>query len=148
MSNAPAVEAVIIGSDGMPVRARVPDPRAFAVHKAWLSQQPDRDPIKKPRDLAQSQMMVEVLREHLPQYPFDAEQMRYFPRAVLQQEMPRSVDDIWLVAQAEASKQFPNDIRAQNVFKREVAERLGMTKQQIAEQTIKKPKARESGMER
>lgn len=83
LCNAPAVEAVLVGSDGMPVRARVPDPRAFAIHKAWLSQQPDRDPVKKPRDLAQSQWMVELLKETLPQYPLDTEQMRYFPRAVL-----------------------------------------------------------------
>ena len=89
--NAPVVETVIIGMDGMPVRARVPDPRAFAVHKAWLSQQPDRDPVKKPRDLGQSKLVLDILREYLPQYPLDVAQMRYFPKAVLAREIP--VDD-------------------------------------------------------
>lgn len=55
---------------------------------------------------------------------------------------------IWNKAESQAKHQFPHDIRAQNAFKRDVAEQLGMTKQQIAERTIDKPKTRESGMER
>lgn len=75
LCNSPAVEAVVIGSNGMPARARVPDPRAFAVHKSWLSEQPDRDPVKKQRDLAQSKVVLELLRDYLPQYPLDPRQM-------------------------------------------------------------------------
>lgn len=86
--NAPAVEVIVIGRDGMPVRARVPDPRAFAVHKAWLAQQSDREPLKKPRDKAQSALLIDALRDYLPQYPFDAGQMRYFPKTVLRGELP------------------------------------------------------------
>ena len=84
LANAPAVESVIVATNGMPVRAKVPDPRAFAVHKAWLSEQIDREPVKKARDLAQSKMVYALVREYLPLHPFEAQHMRYFPKAVLE----------------------------------------------------------------
>lgn len=85
--NSPCVESIIIASNGMPVRAKVADPRAFVVHKSWLSQQPDRDPVKRPRDQAQSKMVFDLIREFLPTYPFDVQAMRYFPRTVLENEI-------------------------------------------------------------
>jgi hypothetical protein len=69
--NAPKLEGIAIDEDGWPAPMRVSDPRAFALHKAWLSQKADREPLKKPRDLAQAQAVAAVVREHLPQYPFD-----------------------------------------------------------------------------
>jgi len=90
LANAPCVESVIISSNGTPVRARVPDPRAFAVHKSWLSQQVDRDPVKKPRDLVQAKMIFELIHEYLPTYPIEPEHMRYFPKSVLESEIARS----------------------------------------------------------
>jgi len=84
LANSPVVESVVIASNGMPVRARVPDPRAFCVHKAWLSEQVDRDPVKKVRDLAQSKMVYALVKEYLPLHPFEAQYMRYFPKALLE----------------------------------------------------------------
>jgi len=69
--NAPKLRTVAIDEDGMPVPMRVPDPRAFALHKAWLSQQRERDPVKKPRDLAQAQVVAETVQRYLPYLPFD-----------------------------------------------------------------------------
>jgi len=83
LTNAPYDDVVVISGNGMPVRARVPDPRAFAVHKAWLSQQPDREPVKKARDFEQAKMVFAMLQEYLPNYPLDPSQMRYFPLDVL-----------------------------------------------------------------
>ena len=83
LANAPAVDSVVIATNGMPVRLRVPDPRAFAVHKAWLSGQADRDPVKKRRDLAQSRAVRALIEAHLPHYPFDSRHLRYFPKDVL-----------------------------------------------------------------
>lgn len=83
LTNAPHVEAVVISGDGMPVRALVPDPRAFAVHKSWLSQQADREPVKKGRDLEQAKMVFLMLKEYLPNFPIDPTQMRYFPKDIL-----------------------------------------------------------------
>lgn len=83
LANSPVVESVVIASNGMPVRARVPDPRAFCVHKAWLSEQIDRDPVKRLRDLAQSKMVYALVNEYLPLHPFEAQYLRYFPKALL-----------------------------------------------------------------
>lgn len=90
LANAPCVDSVIISANGMPVRAKVVDPRAFAVHKSWLSQQPDRDPVKKPRDLAQSKMVFDLINEYLPIYPLNASDMRYFPKAIIENEIART----------------------------------------------------------
>lgn len=68
--NAPKVMATVIDEDGRPAQMRVPDPRAFALHKAWLSRQPDREPVKKPRDLAQARAVAATIREYLPHMPF------------------------------------------------------------------------------
>lgn len=68
--NAPKLDTVAIDEEGWPVPMRVPDPRAFALHKAWLSTRLDRDPKKKPRDLDQGRAVAALVREHLPHLPF------------------------------------------------------------------------------
>ncbi|MFT3848148.1 MAG: nucleotidyltransferase domain-containing protein [Propionivibrio sp.] len=68
--NAPKIDTVAIDEEGWPTPLRVPDPRAFALHKAWLASRPDRDPVKKPRDLAQAKAVAALVREHMPHLPF------------------------------------------------------------------------------
>lgn len=69
--NAPKLNAIAIDEDGWPVPFRASDPRAFALHKAWLSQLLDREPLKKPRDLAQAKAVAGAVREYLPYLSFD-----------------------------------------------------------------------------
>jgi hypothetical protein len=69
--NSPKALATVVDENGNPAQMRVPDPRAFALHKAWLSQQTHREPIKKPRDLAQARAVAATVREFLPHLPFD-----------------------------------------------------------------------------
>lgn len=69
--NSPKLEVVTVDEDGQPVPFRVPDPRAFALHKAWLSRQPTREPLKKPRDLAQAREVAQLVREYMPHLSFD-----------------------------------------------------------------------------
>lgn len=80
--HAPKVEAVAIGEDGFPVPMSVPDPRAFALYKFYLSQEPNRDPRKRIRDGAQAEALVSLIEDRLPQYPFDPDQLRMFPTAL------------------------------------------------------------------
>ncbi|WP_242519014.1 GSU2403 family nucleotidyltransferase fold protein [Halochromatium roseum] len=77
----PPLEAVAIDEQGWPVPLRVPDPRAFAFHKAWLSQRMDREPVKKPRDLAQACAMARLIRDELPQFSF-AEPLTALPKTL------------------------------------------------------------------
>jgi len=89
--SSPRVSEVVIGLDGYPAKMVAPDPRAFALHKLWLSQQHDRDPVKKIRDRSQSFAVVELIMQHLPQYKFTDQQLQMFPqrvRDVFKDEMP------------------------------------------------------------
>lgn len=69
--NAPRLAACAIDEDGWPATFRVLDPRAFALHKAWLASRPDREPVKKPRDLAQARAVASMVVEHMPHLSFD-----------------------------------------------------------------------------
>lgn len=69
--NAPKLRTVAVDEDGWPVPFRCPDPRAFALHKAWLSQLQDREPLKKPRDLAQARAVAEMVKVYMPHLPFE-----------------------------------------------------------------------------
>lgn len=69
--NSPKLATVAVDETGWPVPMRVPDPRAFALHKAWLSNQADREPLKRQRDLAQARAVAAMVREHLPHLSFD-----------------------------------------------------------------------------
>lgn len=82
--SSPKFEQIVIGDDGMPAPLIVPDPRAFALHKFWLSGQDDREPIKKQRDRGQAMAVGKLVVEHLPQYRFDASELRMFPLEVVQ----------------------------------------------------------------
>lgn len=81
---APKFSQVIIGDDGYPARIVVPDPRAFALHKLWLSEQPDREPMKKQRDRKQGIAVAEVVIRYLPNCPFKTSELRMFPKDVVQ----------------------------------------------------------------
>ena len=70
--NSPKLVAVAIDEDGWPVPMRVPDPRAFALHKAWLSGLPTREPVKKPRDLEQAQPVAQLFQDEMPQLSFES----------------------------------------------------------------------------
>jgi hypothetical protein len=82
--NSPKFEAMAVGEDGYPLRIVTPDPRAFALHKYWLSNKVDRDPLKKKRDLLQSNIIMKIIEERFPLLRFDSEDMAYFPKQILE----------------------------------------------------------------
>lgn len=63
--NAPKFEAVAIADDGYPVRIVCPDPRVFALHKAWIAADPRRDPRKKVRDVEQAKTAADIAQNRL-----------------------------------------------------------------------------------
>ncbi|MBW2612949.1 MAG: nucleotidyltransferase domain-containing protein [Deltaproteobacteria bacterium] len=80
--SSPKFSQVVIGEDGYPSLMTGPDPRAFALHKIWLSRQKDRNPLKKNRDLKQGLAIAQILINYLPQYEFNKSEMRMFPAHV------------------------------------------------------------------
>jgi hypothetical protein len=56
---------MVTGEDGLPARMVCVDPRIFALHKAWRSRQPGRQPKSRPRDSQQAKQVAAVARDYL-----------------------------------------------------------------------------------
>jgi hypothetical protein len=69
--SSPKFRQVVIATNGSMAEMVTVDPRAFVFYKTWLSQKKDRDPMKKPRDLAQARAVYQLVQERLPQLSFD-----------------------------------------------------------------------------
>lgn len=77
--NAPRLDEVAMGEDGYPVRIVAPDPRAFALHKLWVSGLDGRDPLKRRRDSDQARAVAEITRTHL-RLDFASEELSALPK--------------------------------------------------------------------
>ncbi len=77
---APKFSQVVIGQDGGPVTLTVPDPRAFALNRLWLSQQEDREPAQRALDLGLALAVAALVLRYLPQYDFSESELDMFPR--------------------------------------------------------------------
>jgi hypothetical protein len=84
LNSAPAFHKMAIGEDGFPVELVVPDPRYFALNKLWVSQQLDRDPVKKPRDYQQAKVVANIALNYLGM-TFDEEFLQVFPESIREQ---------------------------------------------------------------
>jgi hypothetical protein len=82
--SSPKFSRVVIGDDGYPASMVVPDPRAFAIHKLWLSEQLDREPVKKKRDEDQGLAIALLVVRYLPQYQLETSELRMFPKDLVQ----------------------------------------------------------------
>lgn len=79
--NSPRLEAVAIDERGYPVRMVVIDPRAFALHKAWVSSRPDRSAVNAMRDLQQAQTVAALATRYLRR-SFEALELNALPQAL------------------------------------------------------------------
>lgn len=84
LDSAPSFRKTAIAEDGLPVDLVVPDPRYFALNKLWISQQADRDPVKRPRDLLQAKAVADICLNYLG-LPFDDDFLKVFPESVRKQ---------------------------------------------------------------
>lgn len=66
------VDQVIPCRDWSAARLVVPDPRWFALHKLWLANQDSRNPLKRRKDRAQGDAVLDAVEEAMPHYPLDA----------------------------------------------------------------------------
>ncbi|HYG49003.1 MAG TPA: nucleotidyltransferase domain-containing protein [Allosphingosinicella sp.] len=82
LQNSPQVEQVVVDERGFPLRIAAPDPRAFALHKLWLSERPDRDPLKRRRDSRQAAAVAAVVVRYLPQLRFEDEALQALPESL------------------------------------------------------------------
>jgi hypothetical protein len=73
------IEHVVACRDATAARIVVPDPRWFALHKLWLSEQDKRNPFKRRKDREQGLGVLDAVAEAMPHYPLDAEFERSLP---------------------------------------------------------------------
>lgn len=88
----PKFNAVTFDDRGMPVRVPTIDPRAFVLHKWYVSQRSDREPVKRRRDEAQAKLMANLLHHELTDLPITNAIRRVFPHLVRQEAM-HQLDD-------------------------------------------------------
>jgi hypothetical protein len=82
--NSPKASATVIDERGYPLRFSCPDPRAFAVHKLWLSRRADRDTAKRLRDEQQARIVAELVSRHLANLSFQSGDLQALPLALRQ----------------------------------------------------------------
>lgn len=80
------VDQVVPCRDGSAARIVAPDPRWFALHKLWLGRQAKRDPLKRRKDLAQGNAVLEAVAQAMPHYPLDA---------AFAQSIPQELAPLW-----------------------------------------------------
>lgn len=84
------VSQVVLDLSGRPARIHAPDPRMAALHKLWLSKQPDRDRLKAPKDRSQALALAASILEGMPHYPIDADFIEMLPSP-----LRPFVDSLW-----------------------------------------------------
>lgn len=77
-------KATVIDQRGNPANMTCPDPRAFAIYKNWMSQLPERDPLKRRRDFAQGQACAQLVVDQFQHLPFDDDELRMFPHLIIE----------------------------------------------------------------
>jgi hypothetical protein len=97
--NAPKTEAVAFDEKGLPLLISTVDPRAFALHKLWVAERHDRDPLKRRRDRGQAEIAANIAVTYLG-LRFDDQRLSALPQYLLagietiQQQLPdREADD-------------------------------------------------------
>ena len=82
LQNAPQIDTILLDEKGFPLRMATPDPRAFALHKLWLSERRDRDPLKAFRDLQQARAVAQLVATYLPALSFEDDDLSALPAAL------------------------------------------------------------------
>lgn len=80
--NAPKFDQIAMADDGRMTYLPTIDPRAFAVHKWWISRQESRNPLKRRRDADQARAVAQVARTYLG-LRFEAKDLTAVPKRLL-----------------------------------------------------------------
>ncbi len=76
--NSPRFRCVGVGQDGYPVPLVTVDPRAFALHKMWISDSDMRDPVKRRRDRSQAAVVAQLCHTYF-NLAFDTDDLQSLP---------------------------------------------------------------------
>jgi hypothetical protein len=87
LENAPSFDQICIDERGQPLLMKTIDPRVFALHKSWVSEQPTRDPLKRRRDAAQAQTVFDLTSTYLSHLQFKSDSLRMLPKAIYERAL-------------------------------------------------------------
>jgi len=65
--DSPSFSAVIVATNGRMARMNTVHPATFVAFKRWMANQPDREALKRRRDVLQADAVQELLDKYLPQ---------------------------------------------------------------------------------
>lgn len=65
--DSPGFSAVIVATSGTVARMDTVHPATFVAVKRWMAGQPDRDPLKRRRDVLQADAVQVLVEQYLPQ---------------------------------------------------------------------------------
>ncbi|MHC1551876.1 GSU2403 family nucleotidyltransferase fold protein [Phyllobacterium sp. K27] len=82
--NSPKASVTVMDERGYPLSFTCPDPRAFALHKLWLSRRADRDTAKRLRDEQQARVVAELINKYLAHLSFQSGDLQALPFALRQ----------------------------------------------------------------
>jgi hypothetical protein len=82
--SAPKISQTVIALNGRIFTMSVPDPRAFAMFKWWLSTSDERMPAKKQRDATQAMAVIKMIAEYLPHLNQDWMAIQSFPKNIIE----------------------------------------------------------------
>lgn len=77
--NSPKASETVMDERGYPLSFSCPDPRAFALHKLWLSRRSDRDAAKRLRDEQQARVVAELINKYLAHLSFQSSDLQALP---------------------------------------------------------------------
>lgn len=91
LQNSPQVEQIAIDERGYPLSMKVPDPRAFALHKWWVAERPSRDRAKAMRDRVQAIAVAGLVIRYLPAFSFEDSSLQALP-LTLREQAPQLIE--------------------------------------------------------
>ena len=85
LENSKLFRSLIVSQNGEVAYMKTIHPVEFAIYKNWLSQNSDRIALKRPRDLAQSQLVTHLIDKYLLNIDLDKElkNIKHFKKEVV-----------------------------------------------------------------
>jgi hypothetical protein len=62
----PKFSQVVVATSGQMARMETIHPAIFIKFKRWMSEQPERDPLKRRRDMLQADLVNELVERYMP----------------------------------------------------------------------------------
>lgn len=77
------IRHIVVATDNSLAPIVAPDPRWMALHKMWLAQKPERNPLKKYKDKKQGELLMQAVTKIQNKFPIDTDFILTLPNELL-----------------------------------------------------------------